>query len=357
MKMKGTGRGQKKKKVDRQRKTFKRAYLSKAQSARRLQVTSAEFERLAILKGIYPREPKRFEGSQGKDKTYYFSKDVLWLEREPMLEKIREYSTFQKKMSKLRGRREHFDANIYQQQHKPQYSLTTILKERYPTFNDALRDCDDALTHIFLYAALPARVHSDTTIEGHTHLTSAMSDQCKDIRSRWLKYMNSTKSVRRVFISIKGIYYQGKVKGETVTWQCPYEFTSKPPKDVIYRIMITFLELYITQMKFILFRLEHDLKAEEERVAVAEEEDEGAEKAAEDFPKTQAEQASAETALRLQNIFTGLKFYISREVPAMHLGFVVSSFGGTVVDDANATGLTHYIIDRPQVPNGETQVW
>eukprot|EP01061_Rhynchopus_euleeides_P016075 TRINITY_DN2724_c0_g1_i1.p1 TRINITY_DN2724_c0_g1~~TRINITY_DN2724_c0_g1_i1.p1 ORF type:complete len:634 (+),score=345.50 TRINITY_DN2724_c0_g1_i1:77-1903(+) len=354
MKTKGTGRGIKKNKTERKRKTFKRAYLSKTQAARRLQVTNAEFERLAILKGIYPREPKRFEGSNGKDKTYYFSKDILWLEREPLLEKLRDFGTFKKKLARLRGRREEFDAKLFEQQHKPQYSLTTILKERYPTFTDALRDCDDALTHIFLYAALPPRVHSETTIESHTHLTSAMSDQCKEIRARWLSYINKSHSIRKVFISIKGIYYQAKVKGETVTWQCPYEFTSKPPKDVIYRIMITFLELYIQQMKFILFKLEHDQNLELERAALKEDEANETTQA-EDFPETQEEQEKKLKTENLQKLFQGLKFYVSREVPQMHMRFIVESFNGTIADRPDAEGLTHYIIDRPSVPPGETQ--
>eukprot|EP00659_Diplonema_papillatum_P005733 gene5733-8771_t len=350
MKTKGKGRGIKKAKSERKKKSFKRAYLTKAQATRQLQISSAEFERLVILKGLFPREPKRFEGSSGKDKTYYFSKDILWLEREPLLQKLREFSTYKKKLTRLRGRRQEFSATLYEKQHKPHYNVSTILKERYPTFLDAVRDIDDALTHIFLYAAMPPLVHSDTLIEGHAHLTSSMGEQCKDMRDRWLSYIKATHGLRKGFISIKGIYYQADVKGEKVMWQCPYEFTNKPPKDVVHRVLINFLELYLQQVKFVLFKLEQDQKAIKEKEDV-EEEDAATGGEAIDFPLSEKDKERAAKLAKHIELFKGKVFYISRECPKVHMQFVIESFSGRVAKTLDKS-VTHCIIDRPEPSEG-----
>ena len=44
---------------------------------------------------------------------------------------------------------------------KPKYSLAPVIKDRYPTFVDALRDLDDALCLISLFAQLPQHLTLD----------------------------------------------------------------------------------------------------------------------------------------------------------------------------------------------------
>ena len=59
---------------------------------------------------------------------------------------------------------------------------------------------------------------------------------------------------------------------------------------------------------------------------------------------------------KLQNIFSGLYFYLSREVPKYSLEFVIRSFGGEVSWDSPSAPynesfekITHHVFDRPSI--------
>ena len=69
---------------------------------------------------------------------------------------------------------------------KPVYRFDHIVIERYPSFNDALRDMDDALCMIFMFARLPksSTVHAE------------MIENCRRISMEWMNYCIHSQSLR-----------------------------------------------------------------------------------------------------------------------------------------------------------------
>ena len=68
-------------------------------------------------------------------------------------------------------------------------------------------------------------------------------------------YIIRSQSLRKVFLSIKGVYYQAELMGQKVTWLVPYQFPQKLPLEVDYRVMMTFLEFYEVLIKFVNYKL------------------------------------------------------------------------------------------------------
>lgn len=83
----------------------------------------------------------------------------------------------------------------------------TPMFHRYPTFNDALNDLDDCLTLCFFYSTLPRE----------TKVPAALISLCRRLTVEFMHFVIAAKALRKVFISVKGIYYQVEIKGQTVT--------------------------------------------------------------------------------------------------------------------------------------------
>ena len=99
-------------------------------------------------------------------------------------------------------------------QNKPFYKLDHIVRERYPSFVDALRDIDDALSLCFLYAMF-----------GKSRgLPLELIELSRRLTLEFMHYIIETKSLRKVFVSIKGYYYRADINGQTVTWVVPHQF-------------------------------------------------------------------------------------------------------------------------------------
>jgi len=353
--------------------------MTRKRALKKLQLTLKDFRRLCILKGVFPREPRNRKRAQkgniSKIQTLYYEKDIRFLLHEPIVEKFRDFKVFLRKLKKAQEKKnqetvERLHAN------KPKYTLDTIVKERYPTFIDAIRDLEDCLCLTFLYATFPK-----------THKTPVeMTSLCRRLTTEFLHYIIEARALKKVFCSIKGYYFQAEIKGQTVTWIIPHCFGFNQPASVDMRLMSIFVEFYTTVLGFVNFRLYHSLNMIyppklassidtstelEDRVAAlnqslaktmeepveqmdiisTDDSDEGVEKA----------RLEAEAVDRQAKLFEGLKFFLGREVPREPLVFMIRALGGEVSWDAGvAPGavyaeedekITHQICDRAVVNN------
>ncbi|KAL4941157.1 hypothetical protein BDV06DRAFT_195060 [Aspergillus oleicola] len=223
-------------------------YITRTQAVRKLQISLPDFRRLCIFKGIYPREPrskKKASKSSTQNTTFYYTKDIQYLLHEPLLRKFREQKALAKKIARSLGRGEVGDAARLEKNHAPKLTLDHVIKERYPTFIDALRDLDDALSLLFLFANLPSS----------NHVPPKTIALCQRVTHEFQHYLITTNSLRKSFLSIKGIYYQATIQGQDIMWLVPYRFVQRVNGDVDYRIMATFVEFYTTLLGFVNYRL------------------------------------------------------------------------------------------------------
>lgn len=369
-------------------------FISRNQAIKKLQLSLPDFRRLCILKGIYPREPKnRKKVNKGSTayRTYYYVKDIQYIAHEPVLNKFRELKVFMRKLKRALGRDELSDAERIEA-NKPVYTLDHIVKERYPTFADALRDLDDVLSMVFLFSVLPQtdKIKLDTV------------QLCKRLSLEFQYYLISSNSLRKVFISIKGIYFQAEIQGQNITWVVPHQFTQELPDDVDFRIMLTFIEFYATMLGFINFQLYHTLNLQyppqlnlneiesdekentycqkvdldDERLAAltsslkssvkdlpeeVEYDEFPAEPGTKEAEREEEAKENEEKTTALKSLFKDMKFYLSREVPRNALVFIIRCFGGEVSWDKTVglgstyeesdESITHQLIDRPTIKN------
>lgn len=230
-------------------------YVTRNQAIRKLQISLPDFRKLCIWKGIYPREPrsrKKVSKSSTSSTTFYYTKDIQYLLHEPLLQKFRDQKVLEKKITKALGRGDVTDAARLEgnaarpeKTGKPRYTLDHVIRERYPTFVDSLRDLDDCLSMLFLFANLPST----------SMVPAKMIARCERLCLEFQHYLIVSQSVTKSFLSIKGIYYQANIQGEDVLWLVPYKFNQRVVGDVDFRIMGTFIEFYMTLLGFVNFRL------------------------------------------------------------------------------------------------------
>ncbi|XP_034194756.2 pescadillo homolog [Osmia lignaria lignaria] len=366
-------------------------FMSRKAALKKLQLSLNDFRRLCILKGIYPREPrnrKRAQKGEPGIKILYHKKDIQFLMHEPIIWKLRDFKIFNRKVGRARALKEFSEMKRYLSNH-PNLKLDHIVKERYPTFIDALRDLDDCLTLCFLFSTFPSL----------NHIPRDQSLLCRRLAVEFLHAVINAKALRKVFVSIKGYYYQAEIKGQTITWIVPHHFCFEPQArmDVDFKLMSIFVEFYIIMLGFVNYRLYHTLNlyyppklssAENiekslvdedtyvsERIAalnvplvnldpstqVAEDEEMEMDQFTNDGDATKLEEArlEAEKVKKLKTLFKGLKVFLNREVPREPLVFMLRCFGaevswdkllfvGATFDESDET-ITHQIVDRPSM--------
>jgi len=313
-----------------------------------------------------------------KVQTLYYEKDIRFLLHEPIVWKFREFKVFLRKLKKA-SEKKNWDTVERLHQNKPKYSLDNIVKERYPTFIDAIRDLEDCLCLSFLYATFPK-----------THKTPVeMTSLCRRLTTEFMHYVIEARALRKVFCSIKGYYFQAEIKGQTVTWIIPHNFGFAQPAQVDMRLMSIFVEFYTTVLGFVNFRLYNAINLSyppklatvteggeedmEDRVAalnqslfktVVEEEDQELESiAVGDEEKQKEAEKEREARERQANLFQGLRFFLNREIPREPLVFMIRAVGGEVSWDSSVAGgstypstdpkITHQLVDREPGTMGE----
>ncbi|KDR21903.1 Pescadillo-like protein, partial [Zootermopsis nevadensis] len=364
-------------------------YVSRKTALKMLQLSLKDFRKLCILKGIYPREPrnrKRAQKGAPGIKTLYHLKDIQFLMHEPIIWKLRDYKIFAKKMGKARALRD-FEAIKRYLENRPHVTLDHIVKERYPSFVDAIRDLDDCLSLLFMFSTFPSL----------QHVPRDQSALCRRLTIEFLHAVIASQALRNVFVSIKGYYFQAEIKGQKVTWIVPHHFCFAPQStmEVDFRIMSTFVQFYSVLLGFVNFRLYHllnlhypptfaVLSADATEKTLVDEEAFVSERVAalnvplfctgptveeevemdqfpmiEDQTKLEEVKQEAEKVKKQKTLFKGLKFFINREVPREPVVFTIRCFGGEVswdkllfvgaAFDESDESITHQIVDRPHM--------
>ncbi|XP_020700242.1 pescadillo homolog [Dendrobium catenatum] len=379
-------------------------FITRTKAVRNLQVTLPHFRKLCILKGVFPREPKK--KIHGSEKTYYHVKDINFLMHEPLRGKLWDIKAYKKKIKKARGKKNK-DMVERLLDRQPTYKLDRLVLERYPTFVDALRDLDDCLTMVHLFATLPA-MESE-------HIQVDRIHNCRRLSHEWQAYISRTHSLRRTFISVKGIYYQAEVEGQKITWLTPHALQQVVTDDVDFNVMLTFLEFYETLLGFVNFKLYHSINVKYPPIldprleALADElyalcryiatgsrtlsgnSQSGISSESEQTGNKKMNSESEESEVRLaqlqhqlpanergalmnmmedvngadeedqdtkecKSLFKDFKFFLSREVPRESLLFIIPAFGGLVSWEGDGApfketdeDVTHQIVDRPSL--------
>ncbi|KAL7721499.1 Pescadillo-like protein [Entamoeba marina] len=360
-------------------------YMTRSKAIAKLNATMDQFRKLCILKGIYPRLPTKHVKGMNLKQTYYHVDDIKALVHDKVLSKIKQIRAYGKHVRKLDARKEYKTKKVLSK-NKPVIDLASTIQQRYPTFSDALVELGDCLSMVQMFASYRASV-------GEKADAVRLS---RRISMEWDAYVRHTKSLKKCFISHKGYYYTAMVCGIPVNWMVPHQFSIEKNEAVDFKVLHDFLSFYVVLMKFVNYKLytsvglvyppkitiingveyvgdvvlqRIQLKDNQQQVTttdieVAELDDAlknlgGSEdNIATELPTNELNKQNNEVdntneinANQLaQNstaaLFSGLVFYLQREVPRKAVGFVIEALDGEIVDDVDNERITHQIGER-----------
>ncbi|POW12913.1 hypothetical protein PSTT_04169 [Puccinia striiformis] len=307
------------------------------------EATEAHTDDNAItLTGIYPREPRsRKKANRGSTAaaSFYYQKDIAYLLHEPVLQKLRDHKAFAKKLSRALGRKEDGLAKNLDSAHEG-YRIDHIIKERYPVFTDAIRDLDDALSLIILFANLPST----------NHVSPKVIANCARLAAEWQIFVMKSKALKHVFLSIKGIYYQAEIE----VYPPKLDFNMDEAGAGLNALI-----LESSNQALVADQIETNEPTTGRQTAKNK-------KKATKMNKWKLTPVVESNEEDEPGLFSPYAFFLSREVTRPMLEFVIKCSGGEVGWDPilgagspyleSDPRITHHVIDRPELPASTTSL-
>ncbi|CRG99953.1 pescadillo homolog, putative [Plasmodium relictum] len=226
-------------------------YLTKKNIIRKLYLNEDEFRKLCIFKGIYPKDykeiPLKYRKKFYKHKIFYTRNDYLKLSHEKIIQDFRKIKIFLRKYKKFKivmedeARSKNIVSNF------PKYKLDHIIKERFPVLSYAVEQLDDSLSAVIAYSLLPSNEKLG--------IKNNLVKLCEDLKNHFHYYIYKTKKIKKAFISVKGYYLQAEILQKKVTWIVPHIYTPYLSKSIDFRLITTFIEYYVSLLKFVLYKL------------------------------------------------------------------------------------------------------
>ncbi|MEN2497851.1 MAG: mRNA-binding ribosome synthesis protein [Marteilia pararefringens] len=228
-------------------------YISRKSAIKRLMINLGDFRKLCVIRGITPRVPPSFSRLNDggvKRKTYYHSKDISYLSNDPLITTFNEMHQIERKKRRAIRSRDNSKLDTIMSNLK-QIDLSSTLRQRYPEFDDALEDLDDCLT---ICSAFIHMSHTNNRFMNHINLAHRLLFE-------FLNYIIATKCLKKVFVTLKGYYFQVEICGNRrhlVTFLMPHHYGPQifdKKSNVDMQLLTTFALFYTTLLGFINYKL------------------------------------------------------------------------------------------------------